>query len=158
MTPGDTVVAELASPQTWELILAVALFGALGGIAQHLVVRDPQEVATRRWVAAVVGIVAALGVLWAAPATTAAAQIGQALLAGFFGRSVLAALQLRIIAAVEKDRRERATAIARESLALLERRTARLDGDSAPATDRETAVLRARLTELEPCRRIQEAP
>jgi hypothetical protein len=159
MSADHPVIAGLANPETWWLIVTVALFGALGGIAQHVTARDP-EVATRWWVAAVVGIVAALGVLWVDPPATAVAQIAQSLLAGFLGRSLIEALQARIIAAVEKERRQRATAIARDSLALLEQRATRLDGDrSAPGgVDGDAAVLRARLADVEPRRRSEVAP
>lgn len=160
MAPGNIVLGELAGKETWGLVLVVALLGALGGLAQHVVARDPADATARSWNGVIVGVIAALGALWASSPDTASQQIGQSLVAGFFGRAVLAALQTRITAAVEKDRRERATAVAREALGMLERRMLPPGkGEAALVVgDGEIAVLRTRLAELEPHRHVEERP
>jgi hypothetical protein len=154
----DTLLADLASKQVWTLLLVVALLGALGGLVQYVVARDPANPAGRPGISAVVGVIGALGALWADTSKTGGALIGQSLLAGFFGRAVIAALQARITAAVEKERRERATAVARDSLALLERRALPGKTEAPVVSEGEIAGLRARLADAERSRPAEAQP
>lgn len=137
------MLASLTAPQTWATLGAAVVFGIAGGLA-HYAVRDPGDPDTRPLTAVIVGLVAALGALWIAPPDTALAMIGQPLLVGFFGRAVLTALQARVVTAVQK---ERALAVARDSLALAARRN---DPERAVAPSPEVAALRARLAEIQP--------
>lgn len=144
-------------------VLAIAvLVGAVGGLAQSFVAKDPADATASPWKSLVVGVVAAIGALWASrlgsasESTTSGSAlglIGQSLLAGYFGRAVLAVLQTRVTAALERDRKERAIAVARDALDLTERdRVAHptLTDDKAPVVAPDVAALRARLAELDP--------
>jgi len=143
---GDSLLAAAGT-----LIIGAAA-GITGGLAQAFVAKDPAD-ATKPLKSVVIGVVAALGTLWASTPDTAIPLIGQSLLAGYFGRAVLAVLQTRVTAALESARKERAIAIARDAITLAEReRYALLPGaaEAAPnSVQPDVAALRARLADIE---------
>jgi hypothetical protein len=119
------------------LVVAGAL-GLLGGLAQAWVTKDPADGAISPVKSGVIGVVAAVGVLWAQVPDTTLALVGQSVLTGYFGRAVLAMLQTRVTAALERDRKARAVAVAEDAL--------RLAGDKSP--DRETVSVRPEIVAL----------
>lgn len=136
------------------VLVVTAVIGALGGLAQGAVAQDPADTSAW-WKRVVVGVVAAIGALWAQAPTSTLALVGQALLAGYFGRAVLAVLQTRVTAALEADKKQRAVAIAKDAFALVARAAPTTHDDAkamtpAATVSHELAVLRARLAEIEP--------
>lgn len=143
------------------VLVIVAAVGAIGGLAQYAVVKDPTDTIASPWKSVVVGVVAAIGALWANSGSDPQpelALIGQSLLAGYFGRAVLVALQTRVTAALERDRKERALAVAHASIDLVERERQALTAPIGtapvpPATPTpaspDLVALRARLIEIE---------
>jgi hypothetical protein len=127
--PTDLSVA------TFVLVGVAIGLGALGGIAHWIVDREAGDTPGK---GILVGIVAALGTL-AFTTPTSIQQLGLFVLVGFFGRAVLAALQSRVIAAVQAAKKEDAKDVAAQAIALL-------DNQSTPPP--AVAGLRARLTAI----------
>jgi hypothetical protein len=136
------------------VLVLTAVIGALGGLAQGAVAQDPADTSAW-WKRVVVGVVAAIGTLWALVPATAVALVGQSLLAGYFGRAVLAVLQTRVTAALAADQKARAVAVANDAIALVARTSPIAHDDlkamaPASAVSHELAALRARLADLQP--------
>jgi hypothetical protein len=127
----------------WGTIGVAALFGIVGGLLHFVATpHEPTDPATW-WQSCLVGMVAAVGMLSVAVPTATVQYLSESLLAGFFGQAVVAMLQSRVTAGVERDRGARAAQVANDSIDLAER----LAGtETKPAV----TALRARLTEVAP--------
>jgi hypothetical protein len=145
-----SVLGDLGDVDTWGVLLAAVALGGLGGLAQAFAAKDPMDAATSSWKVAIIGMVAAVGALWASSPSSAIELVGGSLLAGFFGRAVLAALQARVTGAIERERKELAIALARVSVDHIER--AESPPGSVTAAEEPAhpgaAVLRAQLDAL----------
>jgi hypothetical protein len=133
------------------IILAVAaVFGLLGGLAQAWAGKDAADPPASLLRAAVIGAIAATGAMWVHAQSATPEIVGQSLLAGYFGRAVLALLQARVTSALEHDARQRAVAVAEDAIKLAEAgppRATAADADAVGAHPKVTA-LRARLADV----------
>jgi len=132
------------------IILAMAAgFGLLGGLAQAWAGKDTADALPSLLRAAIVGAIAATGVIWVQEQSTTRAIVGQSLLAGYFGRAVLALLQGRVTSALERDARQRAVAVAEDAVRLAEAGPPRgAPGETDVAAHVKVTALRARLADI----------
>jgi hypothetical protein len=136
------ILQQLSTTETWGVIAVIALFGAAGSLA-HRAATD--GVTEAWWKSALVGIVAAVGLGAFVKPATGIELVGTAALAGFFARSLLAALEARIKLELTRQQADRAMTLASDAIELSRRsRTA-----NAPASpDVELGRLSARLDEV----------
>jgi hypothetical protein len=148
VTPAG-ILDGLWTIDTAGMVLAAALLGGLGGLAQYAVAGDPTDPTASPWKSALVGAVAAIGALWVKTPATALELVGELLLVGFFGRAVLAVLQTRVTAALERDRKQRAVAVARTALDLAERERRGSPAGAPAPPDPDVIALRSQLAAIE---------
>jgi hypothetical protein len=136
------ILQQLGTLDTWGVVLVVAVFGAAGSLIHH---RTTDGLTEAWWQSALIGIVAAVGLAAFTKPATGVELIGSAALAGFFARSLLAALESRIKLELTRQQADRAMALANDALELSRR--SRTPNASSPA-DIELGRLSARLDEV----------
>lgn len=119
---NDTPVAAVADPALWSsftdldtigVLVVAAAFGALGGFVKHITAAPAPEAPVVKYAgakAALVGLVAAVGALYALTPENGVKLVGMALVAGYAGKALLDALEarLRLATAERKVQTERA--------------------------------------------------
>lgn len=133
------LLQELAVIETWGVIAATTVCGAVGSLVHRFAEDEPEQV---WWKVASIGIVAAIGLVSITPPSTGLQLIGLALLGGFFARTVLVALESRLALALARQKTDRALGIAGEAIELSRR------GRVAPASEADLGRLSARLDEV----------
>ncbi len=135
-------IASLASSfgnwQTWAIILAVAGFGALGGLAHKLTAPADDVTSIANYV--VVGAIAALAVLFVFVPQDVVRLVALSISAGYAGKAILDALEARVqtaLAEAEVDRlREtglKTAAAGKEALALAQQTSGAATATAQPA-------------------------
>jgi len=136
-----SVLLQLAANDAYGELVAIALFGALGGLAQAATSTEPSSSARR---SALAGVVAAIGLAALKPPGTAIELVGLPALAGFSARAVLSALESRIDLALARQQADRALALAGDAIELSRRQ--RPPGSSP--VEHDVGKLSARLDEV----------
>jgi hypothetical protein len=140
------MLEQLGAVDGWGLVLAIAVFGALGGVIHSSTTdeRPTLKIAAGAAVAAV-GFGA-----FKTPSSTLE-LVGLSLLAGFFARGVLAALESRIELALARQQADRALALAGDAIEMNRRGRA-----SGASPDADVGRLAARFDEIRAARQVPE--
>jgi hypothetical protein len=150
MNPSQ-ILGGLVVAGNWSLLLIGGALGAAGAAIHFITSGDARPTSATWWKSALVGAVAALGVLYAVDVSTAEKFVGLELLAGFFAQSLLASLESRLQLAVAQEKREQAKSVAVDAIKLAESRRSpaatSLPG-LAPGADMEMSALTARVKNL----------
>jgi len=137
---GSGILQQLGSLETWGVALVIAMFGASGSLVHRL----SSEVLNETWWQSVlIGVVAAIGVGGFTEPASGLQLVGTSALAGFFARSLLAALESRIQLALTQQQSERAMNLASDAIELSRRSRA-----AAPPTEVDLGRLSARLDDM----------
>jgi hypothetical protein len=100
------LVGSIKDWDTWVVLLIVAAFGLLGGLAHKLTSPPEDKTSSLRYM--LVGIVASLAVLFVFTPSDAVRLIALSLAAGYGGKAVLDALEARVKVALAKEETARA--------------------------------------------------
>lgn len=138
----SSILQQLTAPDTWGVVSVVAVFGAAGSLVHRVATAEEIE---PWWKSALVGVVAAVGfAAFRAPAS-GIEVVGMSALAGFFARSLLAALEARVKLELSRQQANRALSLASDAIEL-SRRTRTAPATAAPELD--IGRLSARLDEV----------
>ncbi len=96
------LINSLKNGDTWIILLVVAIFGMIGGLAHKLVA--PPEDKTRLEGYLVVGAVSSIAVLYILNPKDSLKLIALSLVAGYVGKAILDALGLRIKLAIAQEK------------------------------------------------------
>ena len=142
-TMGPGLLEQLAVADTWGVVLVAGVCGALGSLAHR---STDDEITPVWWKSGMIGVIAAIGASALMTPSTAFELVGMAMLAGFFARTVLAALESRLALELAKRQAERAMTLASDAIEL-SRRT-RANAPASNAADPDVGRLSARLDEV----------
>ena len=141
----SSILQQLASIDTWGVVIAVAALGAAGSLVHRAVTDGTIE---RWWKSGLVGAVAAVGVAAFSTPGTGTELVGMAALSGFFARSLLAALEARIKLELSRQQADRALSLAGDAIDLSRRTRTPTTPTTAVAADLAVGQLSARLDEV----------
>jgi hypothetical protein len=136
--------------ETWGVALVIAVFGDSGSLVYRLCSEVLNE---KWWQSLLTGVVAAIGVGAFTLPASGLQLVGTSALAGFFARSLLAALESRIQLELTLQQADRAMNLASDAIELSRRsRTS----TAAPPSEVDLKQLSARLDDMRPIK--QAAP
>jgi hypothetical protein len=95
------LVGSIKNWNTWVVLLTVAIFGVIGGLAHKLTSPPEDEMSSLRFI--LVGAVSSLAVLFVFTPSDAVRLIALSLVAGYGGKAVLDALEARVKVALAKE-------------------------------------------------------
>jgi len=139
---GTSILQQLTVSDTWGVVLVVAALGAGGSLVHRIATEGETEA---WWKSALVGVVAALGFAAFYTPASGLALVGTSAVAGFFARSLLAALEARVKLELSRQQADRALSLASDAIEL-SRRTRTLPAGTG--TEHDVGRLSARLDEV----------
>jgi hypothetical protein len=139
---NSCILQQLTTSDTWGVVSVVAMFGAAGSLVHRAT--TPEEIEPW-WKTALVGVVAAIGFAAFRSPDSGIELVGISVLAGFFARVALAALEARIKLELSRQQAHRALSLASDAIEL-SRRTRTAPATAVPELD--IGRLSARLDEV----------